>query len=92
MRQLNCRQDSGAGASVPCYTLRHWVSLYSKLLFRQEQELQEHLHLDENITVRGVYTPIYTTVLPSWEQGGGHMEGKGLSAKGELVTLEIFIL
>lgn len=47
MQQLNCRQDSGAGASVPCYTLRQWVSLYGELLFRQERELQEHLHLDE---------------------------------------------
>lgn len=53
MQQLNCRQDSGAGASVPCCMLRQWVSLYGELLFRQEQELQEHLHLDENSTVRG---------------------------------------
>lgn len=54
MQQLNCRQDSGADACVPCYMLRQWVSLYGELLFRQEQELQEHLHLDENATVRGV--------------------------------------
>lgn len=88
MQQLDCRQDSGAGASVPCYTLRQWVSLYGELLFRQEQELQEHLHLAENTTARGVYT----TVLPSWERGGGHMDGKGLSSKGKLATPEIFIL
>lgn len=92
MQQLDCRQDGGAGASVPCYTLRQWVSLYSEL-FRQEQELQEHLHLDENTTVRGGFTAcIYTTVLPPWEWGGGHMEGRGLLSKGKLVTPEIFIL
>lgn len=60
MLQLNCRHDSGAGASVPCYTLRQWLSLYGELLFRQEQELQEHLHLDENSTARGVLTLAYT--------------------------------
>lgn len=74
MQQLNSRHDSGAGASVPCCTLRQWVSLCSERLFRQEQEQQEHLHLDENTTVRG--------------GGEGGMvvtrKGKGLSSKGKL--------
>lgn len=35
---------------------------------------------------------ICTTVQPSWAPGGGHMEGKGLSSKGKLVTPEIFTL
>lgn len=56
MKQLNGRHDSRPGASVPCYTPRQWVSLCSELLFRQEQELQEHLHLDENSTVGGGYS------------------------------------
>lgn len=94
MQQLNCRQDSRAGASVPCYTLRQWVSLYGELLFRQERELQEHLHLDENTTVgwgglQLAYTP---QRCHPWERGGGHKEEKGLSSKGKLVMPEIFML
>lgn len=83
MQQLNCRQDSGAGASVPCYTLRQWVSLYGELLFRQEQELQEHLHSDENTTVRGVYSLLIhhsAAILGAgwWSQGG-----EGVIVRGE---------
>ena len=40
----------------------------------------------------GGFACICTAVQPSWAPGGGHMEGKGLSSKGKLVTAEIFTL
>lgn len=85
MQQLDCRQDSGAGAGVPCCTLRHWVSLYGQLLFRQEQELQEHLHLDENTTARGGEELAYTQ--PCLHPGSGVVvtgKEKGYRPRGNL--------
>lgn len=77
---------------MPCSTLRHWVSLYGELLFRQELELQEHLYLNESTThieTGGFTAYIYTTLrFLQGEEGGGHTEGKGLSSKGELVKPE----
>lgn len=94
MQQLHCRQDSGAGASVPCYTLRHWVSLYGELLFRQEQELQEHLHLDENTTARGDSQLACTQ--RRCHPGSGAVvtwKGKGVIVQGETWSRqEIFML
>lgn len=90
MQQLNCRQDSRVGASVPCCTLRQWLSLYGELLFRQEQELQEHLHSDENTTVEGGLQLAYTqtTVLGVvWSHGK-----EGLLSKGKPVMPEMFML
>lgn len=87
--KLEARHE--AGASVPCFMLRQWVSLYAELLFRQEPKLQEHLHLNENPMVRWGFTACrYTTVLPSW--GGGDGQREGLSSKGKLVTPEMVIL
>lgn len=79
MQQLNCRQDGGAGASVPGYKLRQWVCWPG-----------ERLHFDENTTERK-FTPCIPSGASSWE-GGGHMEGKGLSSKGKLVKIEILTL
>lgn len=40
---------------------------------------------------RGRFTACtYTTVPPSWETGGGHMEGKGLASKGENLSSHKF--
>ena len=84
MQQLDCRQDSRDGASVPCYMLIQWASLYRELLFRQEQKLQERLHNDDG-GGGGVYSlhkPNRASILAA-ERGGGH-EGKGLSSDGNL--------
>lgn len=49
-------------------------------------------HSEGGVGGVGVTACIYTTVLPSSEQGGGHMERKGLSSKGKLVAPEMLIL
>lgn len=74
--------------------LRHWVSLYDELLYRQQQELQEHLHLNENTTdSRGFTACVYTQQCTQpGKQGGGHMEVKRLSSRGKLVMPEILKL
>lgn len=93
MQQLHSRHDSGAGASVPHYTLRTWVSCSASFWSKTGAGAAGTLKLgwkQHSVGVRSLHT---YSAPPSYEWDS-HREWKGSSSKGKHLTVmpDIFIL